>query len=46
MLLSKCAVCHSKKSKLIREQQAGRLLSSLGMKTNLSKITLLCSLLF
>ena len=46
MLLSKCAVCHSKKSKFIREQQASRLLSSLGMKTNLSKITLLYSLLF
>ena len=33
MLLSKCAVCHSKKSKFIKEQEARRLLSSLGIRT-------------
>ena len=33
MLLSKCAVCDSKKSKFIKEQEASGLLSSLGIKT-------------
>ena len=32
MLLSKCAVCDSKKSKFIK-RQASRILSSLGIKT-------------
>ena len=45
MLLSKCAVCNSKKSKLIKEQEASRLLSSLGIKTTLSKIILVGPLL-
>ena len=40
MLLSKCAVYNSKKSKFIKEQEASRLLSSLGIKTTLSKIPL------
>ena len=38
MLLSKFPVCGSKKSKFIKEQEASRLLSSLGIKTPLSKI--------
>ena len=46
MLLSKCAVCDSKKSKFIKEQEASGLLSSLGIKTPLSKIPLLGLLLF
>ena len=33
MILSKCAVCDSKKSKFIKEQQAKGLLSNLGIKT-------------
>ena len=33
MLLSKCAVCDSKKLKFVKEQEANRLLSSLGIKT-------------
>ena len=33
MLLSKCAVCDSKKSKFIKEQEASGLLSSLVIKT-------------
>ena len=33
LLLSKCAVCDSKKPKFIKEQEASRLLSSLGIKT-------------
>ena len=46
MLLSKCAVCDSKKSKFTKEQEASRLLSSLGIKAYLSKIPLIGSLLF
>ena len=41
MLLSKCIVCDSIKSKFIKEQEASGLLSSLGIKTPLSKIFLL-----
>ena len=41
MVLSKCAVCDSKKSKFIREQEASGLLSSLRIKTPWSKIPLL-----
>ena len=32
MLLSNCAVCDSKKSKFMKEQEASGLLSSLGIK--------------
>ena len=46
MLLSKCAVCHSTKSKFIKEQETRELLSSLGIKTTLNKIPLLGRLLF
>ena len=46
MLLSKCAVCNSKKSKFIKKQEANGLLSSLGIKTPLNKIPLLGPLLF
>ena len=38
MLLSKFAVCDSKKSKFIKQQEATGLLSSLGIKRPLSKI--------
>ena len=44
MLLSKCEMSDSKKSKLIKEQEASGLLSSLGIKT--SKIPLADPLLF
>ena len=40
MLLSKCAVCDSKKLKFIKVQESNGLLSSLGTKTSLSKISL------
>ena len=40
-LSSKCAVCGSKKSRFIKEQEAKGLLSNLGIKTPLSKIPLL-----
>ena len=46
MLLSKCGVCDSKKSKIIKKQEASRLLSSLGTKASLSKIPLLGPLWF
>ena len=45
MLLSKCAVSDGKKSKFIKEQETSGLLSSLGIKTPLSKIPLLGPLL-
>ena len=38
---SKCAVCGIKKSKFVKKQKANGLLSSLGIKTPLSKISLL-----
>ena len=46
MLVSKCAVCDSKKSKFIKQQEAIGLLSSLGIKTLLSQIALVGPLLF
>ena len=46
MLLSKCAVCDSEKSKFIKQQEASGLLSNLGIKTPLSKIPLVGPLLF
>ena len=48
MLLSERVVCDSKKSKFIKEQEASGLLllSSLGIKTPLSKIPLVGPLLF
>ena len=46
MILSKCAICGSKKSKFIQEQQAKGLLSNLGIRTLLNKIQLLGDILF
>ena len=46
MMLSKWAICGSKKSKFIKEQQARGLLSNLGIRTPLSKIPLLGDVLF
>ena len=46
MMLSKCAICGSKKSKFIKEQQAQGLLSNLGIITPLNKIPLLGDILF
>ena len=45
MLLSKCAVCDCKKSIFIKQQEASGLLSSLGIKTPVSKVPLVGSLL-
>ena len=46
MIISKCAICGSKKSKFIKNQEAKGLLSSLGIRTSLSKIRLLGDVLF
>ena len=46
MLLSKCAICDSKKSKFIKQREASGLLSNLGIKIPFSKITLVGPLLF
>ena len=46
MILSKCALCGSKKSKFIKKQEASGLLSKLGIKTPLSKIPVLGDVLF
>ena len=46
MILSKCAICGSKKSKFIKKQEAKGLLSNLGIRTPLSKIPLLGDILF
>ena len=41
MLLSKCAICYGKKSRIIKNQEANRLLSNLGIRTSLSKVPIL-----
>ena len=46
MILSECAICGSKKSRFIKNQEAKGLLSKLGIKTPLSKIPILGDILF
>ena len=46
MLLSKCAISGSKKSRFIKNHEAKGLLSSLGIKTPLSKVPILDDILF
>ena len=46
IILSKCAICNSKKSKFINQQEAKGLLSKLGIKTPLSKFPILGDILF
>ena len=46
MILSNCAICGSKKSSFIKNQEAKGLLSKLGIKTPLSKVPILCDILF
>ena len=41
MIQSNCAICNSKKSRFIKEQQAKGLLSNLGIKTPLNKSTII-----
>ena len=46
MILSKCAICGSKKSRFIKNQEAKGLSSNLGIKTPLSKVPILGDILF
>ena len=46
MILSKCAICGSKKSRFVKNQEAKGLLSNLGLRTPLSKVPLLVNILF
>ena len=41
MIQSNCAICGSKKSRFIKEQQAIGILNNLGIKTPLRKVPLL-----
>ena len=45
-ILSKCAICGSKKSRFIKNQEAKGLLGNLGAKTPLSKVPILGDILF
>ena len=46
MVLSKCTICGSKKSRFVKNQEAKGLLSNLGIKTPLSKVPILGDILF
>ena len=46
MILSKCAICGSKKSIFIKNQEAKGLLSNLGVRTPLNKVLILGDILF
>ena len=46
MVLSNCAICNSKKSRFIKNQEAKGLLSNLGIRTQLSKVPILDDILF
>ena len=46
MVLSKCAICDSKKSRFIKNQEAKGLLSNLGVRASLSKVPILDDILF
>ena len=46
MILSKCAICGSKKSRFIKNQEAKGLLGNLGVRTPLSKVPILGEILF
>ena len=45
-MLSKCAICDSKKSKFIKKQEAKGLLSNLGIRTPLNKVPIIGDILF
>ena len=46
MILSKCAICGSKKSRFIKYQEAKGLLKNLGLRAPLSKVPILGDILF
>ena len=45
-IYSKCAICGSKKSRFIKNQEGKGLLSKLGIRTPLSKVLILGDVLF
>ena len=45
-ILSKCAICGSKRSRFIKNQEATGLLRNLGIRTPLSKVPILSDILF
>ena len=45
-ILSKCAICGSKKSRFIKDQEEKWLWKNLGVRTPLSKVPILGDLLF
>ena len=46
MVLSKCTICGSKKSRFIKNPEAKGLLSNLGVRTPLSNVLILGDILF
>ena len=46
MILLKCAKCCSKKSRFVKNQEAKRLLTKIGIKTPLSRVPILGAILF
>ena len=46
MILSKCPICASKKSRFIKNQEAKGLLSNSGLRASLSKVPILGYILF
>ena len=46
IILSTCAICGSKKSKFIKQQETKGLLSNLGLRTPLNKIPVLGDIFF
>ena len=46
MILSKCVICGSKKSRFIKNQEAKGLLSKLGIRKPLSKVAILGDISF
>ena len=46
MVLSKCIICGSKKSRSVKNQKAKGLLSNLGIRTPLSKVPILGDIFF
>ena len=46
IILSKCAICGTKKSRFMKDQEANGLLNNLGIKTPFSKVPFLGDILF
>ena len=45
-MISKCAICGSKKSRFIKNQEAEGLLTNVGIRTPLNKVPLLGEMMF